>query len=373
MRILQICSASDWGGGEAHVADLVRALVERGHAVYLAVRPNSPLREPLAGLITSWHEIPLRNSLDVQSSRAIADLILHHGIDVVHAHVGRDYLVAALACRRAGRAKLVLTRHHYLPLKQNAVYRWLLRDVSAVIAVSKSVQQSVSQRLDLPADRIHVIPNWVDQARFQALDRDAARAIFRVKAKLCVGYIGQISPAKGIEELVRAAGRVSRMRSDVEFVIAGEEQEPDAPFTTFLLDLAAKLGIARRISFIGYVGNVPDLLAAVDLVVVPSWDEGFSLVAVEALAARRALLASDVGGIRDIVKDSVTGMLFPPRDSNALANKLLWMLSDSPMRERLAGEGQRDVLKRFGREQVVTQIESLYLSVLDSGQPEAKV
>lgn len=68
MRILQVCSASEMGGGEVHVADLVRGLTERGHAVYLAVRPDSPLRGPLAGVIASWHEMPLRNSLDLTSA-----------------------------------------------------------------------------------------------------------------------------------------------------------------------------------------------------------------------------------------------------------------------------------------------------------------
>src|ERR671939_18940 len=128
MKILQVCSASEMGGGEVHVAGLVRALSARGHAVYLAVRPNSPLREPLAGVIASWHEMPLRNSLDLQSAQAIADLTDEHRIDLIHAHVGRDYLVAALACRPSRRARLVLTRHHYLPLKRNALYRWMLSD-----------------------------------------------------------------------------------------------------------------------------------------------------------------------------------------------------------------------------------------------------
>src|ERR1051325_7012146 len=111
MKILQVCSASELGGGEIHVADLTRALADRGHAVYLAVRPDSPIREPLAGVIASWHEMPLRNSLDVQSARAIAALIVQHKIDLVHAHVGRDYLVAALACKHQPSARLVLTRH----------------------------------------------------------------------------------------------------------------------------------------------------------------------------------------------------------------------------------------------------------------------
>src|SRR6185503_13910869 len=224
MKILQVCSASEMGGGEVHVADLVRGLSDRGHAVYLAVRPNSPLRGPLAGVIASWHEMPLRNSLDLQSARAITDLINQHNIDLVHAHIGRDYLVAALACRNARRAKLVLTRHHYLPLKRNALYRWLLDEVSAVIAVSDSVRESVIERIQLPPDRVRTIPNWIDPERFRPIDRDAARGLFRLRGSLVVACIGQVTQAKGQEEFVRAAGRVGQRRTDVEFVIVGEEQ-----------------------------------------------------------------------------------------------------------------------------------------------------
>ena len=116
----------------------------------------------------------------------------------------------------------------------------------------------------------------------------------------------------------------------------------------------------------GHVRHIPELLAAVDVVVVPSWDEGFSLVTIEALAARRAVLASNVGGIAGILKDNVTGLLFPPRDVNALTDKLLYFVSDAPLRERLAAQGQRDVYVRFGREQIIDQIESLYLNVLEA-------
>ncbi|HEX5734678.1 MAG TPA: glycosyltransferase family 4 protein [Blastocatellia bacterium] len=369
MKILQVCSASEMGGGEVHVADLSRALASNGHAVYLAVRPNSPLRAPLAGLIASWHEMPLRNSLDLQSVRSIAEVIKQHSIDIIHAHVGRDYLVAALARRAAPRAKLVITRHHYLPLKRNAIYRWLLQDAAAVIAVSDSVRESVIERLALPEDRVHTIPNWIDPARFQSIDRDAARAIFRLKASLVVACIGEITPAKGQEEFIRAAARVSRMRQDVEFIIVGEERDEGEPFTRELKRLADSSGLADRLTFMGYVRHMPELLAATDIVVVPSWDEGFSLVTIEAMAARRPVLASNVGGISGIIKENVTGALFPPRNVNTLGDKLVWLLSDGALRDRLAGQAQRDVYTRFSREQIIERIESLYLEILRREKP----
>jgi glycosyltransferase involved in cell wall biosynthesis len=366
MKILQICSASEMGGGEVHVADLVRGLASRGHAVYLAVRPDSPLREPLAGVIASWHEMPLRNSLDLQSARAITDLINSHGIDIVHAHMGRDYLVAALASRKARRARLVLTRHHYLPIKRNPLYRWMLEDVAAVIAVSDSVRESVLERLQLPPERVRTIPNWIDPARFQPIEREAARSLFRLHGSLAVACIGQITHAKGQEEFIRASGRVSQMRPDIEFLIAGDESENGKPFTNHLTKLASTFGLGDRLRFLGHVRHIPELLAAVDIVIVPSWDEGFSLVTIEAMAARRAVLASNVGGIAGIIRDNVTGMLFPPRDVQLLTEKLLYLVSDAPLRERLSIQAQRDVYTRFGREQIIERIESLYLETLSN-------
>jgi glycosyltransferase involved in cell wall biosynthesis len=163
---------------------------------------------------------------------------------------------------------------------------------------------------------------------------------------------------------VRAASRVSQRRPDIEFIIVGEEQNDGRPFTKDLMGLAASLGAAERIRYLGYVRHIPELLAAVDVVVVPSWDEGFSLVTIEALAARRAVLASNIGGITDILKDNVSGLLFAPRDWQQLTEKLLYLVSDAPLRDRLAAAGQRDVYARFGREQIINRIEALYLDVL---------
>jgi len=371
MKILQVCSASEMGGGEVHVADLVRGLTARGHAVYLAVRPDSPLRGPLAGVIASWHELPLRNSLDLQSAREIGQIVSENGIDIVHAHMGRDYLMAALACKQTTRAGLVLTRHHYLPLKRSALYRWLLGDVASVIAVSDSVRQSVLERLQLPPEKVRTIPNWIDPERFMPSDRDAARAMFRVRYNIVVACIGQITQTKGQEEFVRAAAALARTRTDVEFLIAGQESEQGGPFTKRLSELARTSGLEDKLRFLGRVSHIPQLLAAVDVVVVPSWDEGFSLVTIEAMAARRPVLASRVGGITGIIKDNVTGLLVPPRDVHALTDKLLWLVSDASLRERLSVQAQRDVNARFGRDHIIDQIESLYLEVLGEGKSAA--
>jgi glycosyltransferase involved in cell wall biosynthesis len=135
------------------------------------------------------------------------------------------------------------------------------------------------------------------------------------------------------------------------------------------MKLSESLGLNERVRFMGQVHYMPELFAAIDVVVVPSWDEGFSLVTIEAMAAKRPVIASNIGGIAQIVSDNSTGLLFAPRDIRSLTEKLIWLLSDAPLRERLAIQAQKDVCTRFGREQIIDRIESLYTQVLD--RPDA--
>src|SRR5262245_62111680 len=101
IKILQVCSAESLGGGERHVLDLTRAMIERGHRLHLAVRPHSPLRKVLADLPVQWHELGLRNAIDLISARQLAGIIGREKIDVMHAHVARDYTFCGLAARMA--------------------------------------------------------------------------------------------------------------------------------------------------------------------------------------------------------------------------------------------------------------------------------
>src|ERR1051326_5995886 len=127
MKILQVCSAESLGGGERHVADLTRALIERGHELHLAVRPHSPLRTALADLPVEWHELSLRNAMDWFRARRLAAIIRERHIEVMHAHVARDYMVCGLAAKLAP-TRFFLTRHHFNPTKSNPLYAWALSD-----------------------------------------------------------------------------------------------------------------------------------------------------------------------------------------------------------------------------------------------------
>src|SRR5262245_49461532 len=134
MRILQICSARESGGGEKHLADLANALAKRGHAIFASINPGSPVRAALP-LLPGEHiiELPLRNALTVSSGWKLARFVRDHGIEIVHAHLARDYPVSALAAGRSG-ARLLLTRHVLFPLSE--IHPLTLRPTAKVTAVS---------------------------------------------------------------------------------------------------------------------------------------------------------------------------------------------------------------------------------------------
>lgn len=309
-----------------------------------------------------WHELPFRNAMDLSSTRGIARLIERRGIDLIHAHVARDYPVVALAATPRRCARLVLTRHHYLPLKGNILYRRLLARAT-IIAVSKSVRRTVVESLGASPDQVVTIPNWIDLERATApRERAVERHKYGITRRVAIALIGQITPLKGQEEFLSAIAKVLATRADVEFLLVGEDREPGAPFETRLRRRIAELGIGSAVRFLGYQQDLLGLLAAVDAVAVPSWNEAFSLVAVEALAAGRPVVASNVGGLAEIVEHEITGLLVPPRDVEALAEAMIRFVEDPALVEHLGHQG-RQIAARYARGPAIDAVVDVYSRV----------
>jgi glycosyltransferase involved in cell wall biosynthesis len=297
--------------------------------------------------------------MDLTSTRGLARIIEASGIDIVHAHVARDYPVVALAAAPKHRARLVLTRHHYLPIKGNILYRRLLAKAT-IIAVSESVRRTVIESLGAPARQVVTIPNWIDLERAsEPRKRSAERHAYGVTRRVAIALIGQITPLKGHEEFLSAVARVSAERTDVEFLIVGEDNEPGVPFETRLRRRARELGVEPYVRFLGYQSDLFGVLAAVDAVAVPSWNEAFSLVAAEAMAAGRPVIASKVGGLAEIVEHETTGLLVPPRDDAALAEAILRLAEDPALVEHLGHQAQGSA-RRFARGPGIDKVVEVY-------------
>ncbi len=368
MKILQVCSAESLGGGERHVIDLTRAMIERGHQLHLAVREGSPLIDALAGAPVHWHELGLRNALDVISAQAIATAIHKNQIDILHAHLARDYTFCGVATRivaRLGnRVAFFITRHHFKPIKSNPLYAWAISEARAMIAVSGSVRESLIKSFPNFADRIVLIPNWVDAGDCGSLSREEARARLGVTKRLAVGVVGQITRIKRQDLFIEAVARLIKDHhwGDAEFLIVGEAGPDDEAYLKELRESANRLRLSDHLRFTGYVENLPALLAAFDVIAAPSDNEAFSLALAEAMASGLPVVATRVGGMAEIVEDGVTGLLIERDDLRSLVSTISRLLGDKPLREKIGAAARASVIERFSRKSAIDRIERLYLN-----------
>jgi|SRR5215831_905748 len=362
MRILQICSAREIGGGERHLADLTNALANRGHEVFMALSPASPLRSELHSLpAQNVIELPMRNALNVATAMKLSRFVRSQSIDIVHAHVARDYLLATLTTDRS-ESRLVLTRHVLFPLRR--LHRLTLRRTSRVIAVSRAVAESlVSQRV-FEAGKIVTIHNGIDVARF------ATASAEQVNHRPRVGMVGHIAPIKGQEDFVRAAAIASQYRDDVEFVIAGEDKTDSRENRRALEKLISELMMEERVRLLGWTDDIAPFLSTLDVYVSPARSEPFGLSIVEAMAAGVPVVATASEGAREIIDDNETGRLVPIGENELIAATILDLLEDQSERERLAQNARVAAGERFSLERMVTETERVYSEVLGGTLPQ---
>lgn len=369
MRILQISSARAFGGGERHLADLSRGLSERGHELSFALAPSSPLRDELDTLRPeNVFTLPLRGAIDLASAVRLARIARERGAEIIHAHVARDYTLAALAARLAPQSRLVITRHVLFPLSR--IHRRALSNVARIIAVSEAVSRSLRAREIFPPDKIRVVVNGVDLRRF-----DEARARFDGEKPACeqprrplrVGIVGELSEVKGQEDFLRAAAVVAGKFNEaegVEFVIVGEDSSRAGENHARIGRLVTELGLTGRVLLLGRVEEVADVLASLDVLVSASRTEAFGMTMVEAAACGVPVVATATGGAREIVSDGLTGLIAPIGDVRALASAVVSLLEDEPRRLALGARARASARARFGLERMVEATERVYAEAL---------
>jgi glycosyltransferase involved in cell wall biosynthesis len=327
MRILQVNSAGTRGGGETHVIQLVEALRERGHDVFVAGRRNGPLEPDI--------RLPFFNSADLFTAHRLRSLLRKQQFDIVHAHVARDYTIVAAACWGMAAPKVVFTRHLLYAVHRHSLYN----RVDAWISPTAQIQKTLAP---LKPKRSIVIPNWVDLSKFAYRPHDFHRPVV-------IGLAGQISPHKGHDDAIEA---LRLLGPDYRLVIAGTG---DGEYRAALKRKAADLPV----EFLGFVPMV-NSFENIDILILPSWEEPFGLVLLEAMASGIPVIATDRGGPPEFVR----GLLIPPKDPNALANAIR---SIGP--GDFVAEAREHVEKNFDMHRVVPKIEELYSRLLSLNCP----
>ncbi len=364
MRILQISSAQSLGGGERHLADISNSLVDRGHEVFVALRPQSALLGELRQVPKENITIlPLRNSLDVMSARELAKLVREKDIQIIHSHMARDYPLAAYAARRNTAARLILTRHVLFAL--NPLHRITLRQAARIIAVSQAVATQLRADKVVQPEKISVVLNGIDASRFVRARKQFNRQEFLQSWKLpehaaLVGSVGELTPLKGHEDFLRAAAQISKQLPDCYFIIAGIDHSQDGRNEAEIEKLIDAHDLRPRVRRLQWLDDLAQVYCALDVFVSASHSESFGLAIVEAMASRTAVVATETEGAREIIRHGETGLLTPISNSIELTSAIKSLLDDEATRLRIAAAAQADVVERFSVERMVDETEKIY-------------
>jgi glycosyltransferase involved in cell wall biosynthesis len=356
LTILHVNTERGWRGGERQTLWLAQGLAQEGHRAIIVARPGQPLAERSveAGLETI-HCSPVLE-FDLAAARVLRRRVLADGVDILHAHTAHALALTALAARRT-RARVVVTRRTGFRLHSNPLTRWKYRHANAVIAVSSRVKRSLLEG-GVDAALVEVIPDGT------RLDRDvspAPRSTLGVAddAPLAV-MVGALTREKDPGTFVRAVACALRQVPELRALLVG-----DGPMRHELNAQVESLGIGHALRLTGYRDDADALIAASDIVVLSSMEEGLGSVLLDAMAFGKPVVATTAGGIPDVVVQDETGLLVAPSDAEALGEAIARLAGDPELASRLA-VGARERAPRFSMREVVARTTAVYERVLSA-------
>jgi glycosyltransferase involved in cell wall biosynthesis len=360
VRVVEILATGSNGGAQEHLFSLMTRLdPARYDASVVALSGGSAVRK------LERHGFPVTIIDDPDDASAVRALTAHLALvrpDVIHTHMYRADVIgtkAVLALQAAGhrRPYIVSTVHssRVRSAEDREILRQLTPHMDQLIAVSRSIVRKIAaeDRIGAP---VRLIYNGVDLQRFEETAPAPLREEYGMEpGSHIVGVVARLEPEKGHQTLIEAWPTVLRSCPDAYLLIVGEGSRRD-----FLEQWAAAHKVAHRVIFTGRRDDIPAVTAALDVAVLPSWREAQGLSILEAMARSRPVVASDVGGIPEMIEDGVTGLLVEHDNPIALAAAIVRLLLDPAEAERIARAGHDLVHERFCVELMVKAIEEIY-------------
>jgi glycosyltransferase involved in cell wall biosynthesis len=364
MRVLHVITGIDRGGAEGHLFELVRHQRASGMTVAVAyLRGQGYFSGALRGLGAEVHPMGLRFYGDPRPWLRLRQLTSGGDFDLLHAHLPPAELYARLALLGLDALPVIITKHNderFSPGPfQRPLGRWVGKRAGHVIAISGAVNRYMAgPALGLDAGRLSTIHYGIDAAPFAAV-ADAEVAALRgawglARDALAIGFVGRLVEQKDLDTLLGAFALFAPRCPQARLVIVGR-----GPLDSRLRRRALELAIDDRVVWAGFRDDIAAVMAAFDIFALSSKYEGLGLVLLEAMAARRPVVATRVSAIPEVVADGETGILVGPGDPEALA-AAFERLQDHALRARLGEAGRLRVLGRFTLEQMCRATDELY-------------
>ena len=367
-RIAFVCFSRSLGGLELTTLRLATAMNATGNSVLMVVPPHSPLeqRASQTGLQIRTFE-PRWKYGDVFAARQLGRTLREHRTEAAIMMQSKDLHLASLATLFGGNTKIVFYQQMDSGYdKRDALHRWVHSKLALWVTLTTGMRSNVLKFTSVPAQQVEVVPLGIDLRQFDAKreKKSTARRQFQLPQKgLLIGVLGRLDPQKGQEIFLRALSKVEKHHPSVHAVIAGDETAGEPGYRKHLKDVCNALGIQERVTFLPFTEQVPRLLAALDVFVLPSYCETYGLVVVEAMAMNCPVVATNAGGVPEIIDHGRTGLLVEPRDSDSLAQALNDLLRKASLRSGITRAARKEVIDRFDFGETVNHLLQLVNSL----------
>jgi len=372
--ILYVIDNLEYGGGERGFAQLACGLDKDKYTVYAACNPGGKFWEKLSEIDTNLRALNMESKFNADNFLKLAKIIKKEGIHIVHSQGLRAEFFVRIATRLLRiRPKVVSTIQMSVegfdvsPLR-NKFYqifdRISERYVDRFIAVSETIRNMLIDEHKIPEGKVTKIYNGIELEEYEPDYSGELKKKFRMEFDIpenvyLIGAIGRMVWQKGFEFLIRALPEIEKNHSQAKIIIAG-----DGPQRKRMEELAQHLGVEDKVIFTGFRGDIKKILSAIDVLSIPSLLEGFPMITLEAMAMAKPIIATNIYGIAEQIKDGENGILVPAKDSDALAKSIMKIFSDRDRAESIGLAARKHVEEHFSVEKMIRETEKAYLSLL---------
>ena len=361
MFSLHVDTARTWRGGQNQVLVTVLGLRAAGHRAALVAHPTGDLRQRADEGLDLVALAP-RTEMDLHAAWRLSRVIRQWRPDVVHAHDSHGVAMAAIALSMSvepAKPPLVVSRRVDFHLRRSALSRWKYRQVACFICASDAIRRMLVAD-GIPAMLTVTVHEGIDLGRIAA----APPAMLRNELWLpheapLVGNVAALVPHKGQRHLIEAAAIVVGQQPDARFIIAGEGE-----LRSSLEHQIKHHHLEKHVMLAGFRPDVLSLHKAFDIFVMSSVTEGLGTSLLDAMACAKPVVATNVGGIPEVVVDGETGFLVAARDRPAMATAIVRLLKDRDLRERMGAAGLARVQQKFSAERMVAETVRVYERLL---------
>lgn len=354
LNILQVITQRRYSGAERICLIICSELQKRGHRVKLLCKPGTILPEEARKRGINVETPAISGKLNLMAPFRIAAIAREFGADIIHTHLSTATLMGSIAGKMSNIP--VLGHVHALNNWHN------FRLCSMVATCSAGVARHI-QAQGAPPERVRIALNGIELNRFKDVpnETDCRRMLAVPENVPVIGCVAHLSAKKGQSYLIRAVAQLKDKWPNLQCMLIGEGEMKEE-----LAGLAAELGITDRVHLLGYREDAVAVMNACDIAVLPSVaKEGLGLVLVEAALLGKPVIGSNAPGIDEALENGISGLLFPPGDSSALAAMIDQLLSDPQLQEKMGQAGHQRALEMFTAEAMANRIEDIYYELLE--------